>query len=186
MDDVLSAVPASSTYGNAIARQRASRDLEVTMLLGSPSRAGISHKTAPEQGLRVGLGGIEPPTSALSVRTKGLVRQLVYPATCRFVPRRAIEGRGVPLRLGTLWARPDVDRTAMAQYLLGAEDNVIPLTRAQNARPLQHARPRRPPVSVLLPSRFTLGVCPDEAVASLYRVPGVARRWVVRAVAVEP
>ncbi len=36
---------------------------------------------------------------------KELVRQLVYPPTLPFVPRRATKSRVVPLRLGTLWAR---------------------------------------------------------------------------------
>ncbi len=53
----------------------------------------------------MGLDGIEPSASALSVLAKGLVRRLVYPLTCPFVPRRATKRRVVPLRLGTLWAR---------------------------------------------------------------------------------
>ena len=44
---------------------------------------------------------------------QGLVRQLVYPLTCQFVPRRATKRRVVPLRLGTLWARPEVDMTRL-------------------------------------------------------------------------
>ena len=53
----------------------------------------------------MGLDGIEPSASALSVRDNGLVRRLVYVLTCPFVPLRATERRVVPLRLGTLWAR---------------------------------------------------------------------------------
>ena len=39
----------------------------------------------------VGLDGIEPSASALSELDKGLVRRLVYPLTCRFVPREPPE-----------------------------------------------------------------------------------------------
>ena len=57
----------------------------------------------------VGLDGIEPSASALSVLTRRLVRQLVCSATSRFVPGRATARHFVPLRLGTLWARPEAD-----------------------------------------------------------------------------
>ena len=59
----------------------------------------------------MGLGGIEPPTSALSVLGEGLVRQLVCLLNCHFVPRGATRRRVVPFRLGTLWAR-DGSQTA--------------------------------------------------------------------------
>ena len=66
-------------------------------------------------------------TTDLSIISAGqrLVRQLVYPLTCPFVPRRATKRRLVPLRLGTLWARLGVDITVTVQCLFGPEDNVI-------------------------------------------------------------
>ena len=53
----------------------------------------------------VGLDGIEPSASALSVQAMVLVTQVVYFLTCPFVPRRATQREVVPLRLGTFWAR---------------------------------------------------------------------------------
>jgi len=53
----------------------------------------------------VGLGGIEPPTSALSVLDGGLVSRPPPPLTCLFVTARADPKRLVPLPLGTHWAR---------------------------------------------------------------------------------
>ncbi len=51
------------------------------------------------------------------MRTKELVRQLVCTLTCLFVPRPANERRFVPLRLGTLWARHNVDMTVQVRAL---------------------------------------------------------------------
>ena len=42
--------------------------------------------------------------------------KVVYPLTFPFVPRRATERRFVPLRLGTLWARPNVDTEPLVGY----------------------------------------------------------------------
>jgi len=53
----------------------------------------------------VGLGGIEPPTSALSELNKGLLDEPRPRLSCLFVTVGASRRRPMPLRLGTLWAR---------------------------------------------------------------------------------
>jgi hypothetical protein len=71
-----------------------------------------SMSTAPLTNSRRLLGSpgqLEPRRSkALSELDIGLVRRLVYLLTCLFVPRGATKRRLVPVRLGTLWARPEV------------------------------------------------------------------------------
>jgi hypothetical protein len=93
----------------------------------------------------VGLGGIEPPTSALSVLGKVLVRRLVYPVKCHFVPRRATRRRFVPLRLGTLWARRAPERAHYRHVRQSGSCRGI----ARAAVPFEDVRPvsaRRRPV----------------------------------------
>jgi len=68
-------------------------------------------RARPEKGrlameFSVGLGGIEPPTSALSVLDRGLLDKLSPALTCLIVTLRATRRGSVPLRLGTVWARP--------------------------------------------------------------------------------
>jgi len=70
----------------------------LTGLAGAP-------EIVTDQGFYVGLDGIEPSTSALSVLTECLVFWLVLPPTCLFAPSQSLERRLVPLRLGTPWAR---------------------------------------------------------------------------------
>ncbi len=66
--------------------------------------------------------------AALSDLDKGLVRRLVYLLTCRFVPGRATARHFVPLRLGTLWARPGQDRGAAPRRFV---DPATPVERRQ-------------------------------------------------------
>ena len=92
----------------------------------------------------MGLAGVEPATSALSELTGELVRQLVHPLTCPFVPRLAAQRRFVPLRLGTLWARLEVDMTITVQCPLSVQDDIGSAhTRPTAAWLSLRARPRR-------------------------------------------
>ena len=53
----------------------------------------------------MGLGGIEPPTSALSVLDKVPLIRPIPPFNCGFVPGHATPTPPVPFRLGTFGAR---------------------------------------------------------------------------------